>query len=40
MVNQLLTDSSEYNKMAKAHNPYGDGTASQTISSILESLKL
>lgn len=26
-VNLLLTDSEEYQKMAKAHNPYGDGLA-------------
>ena len=33
---QLLTDSEEYNKMAKASNPYGDGTACRQIADILE----
>lgn len=28
---RLLTDSKEYNKMSKASNPYGDGTASKKI---------
>lgn len=30
-VTKLLTDSSEYNKMSLAHNPYGDGLASSRI---------
>ena len=30
-VTTLLTDTDEYNKMAKAHNPYGDGKASARI---------
>lgn len=40
MVNQLLTDNSEYSKMSKAHNPYGDGTASHAIFKVLEGLDL
>ncbi|KAB2336506.1 UDP-N-acetylglucosamine 2-epimerase (non-hydrolyzing) [Cytobacillus depressus] len=31
MATQLLTDSAEYEKMAKAVNPYGDGDASRRI---------
>lgn len=31
IVDTLLTDSEEYNKMAHAVNPYGDGTASRQI---------
>jgi UDP-N-acetylglucosamine 2-epimerase (non-hydrolysing) len=27
----LLTDEKEYKKMAKAHNPYGDGKAAERI---------
>ena len=30
-IESLLTDETEYNKMAKAHNPYGDGKAVQRI---------
>lgn len=30
-VNMLLTDSAEYEKMSKSHNPYGDGLASGRI---------
>jgi UDP-N-acetylglucosamine 2-epimerase (non-hydrolysing) len=30
-VNLLLTDKSVYNKMAQAHNPYGDGKACEKI---------
>ena len=30
-VELLLVDSAEYNKMAKAVNPYGDGSASENI---------
>lgn len=33
-VRQLLTDEEEYQKMAEAHNPYGDGAASHRIVSI------
>lgn len=32
---RLLTDSKEYERMSKAHNPYGDGTASAQIVKIL-----
>lgn len=35
-VTQLLTDSSEYHAMSRAHNPYGDGQACQRI---LDALK-
>ena len=34
---RLLNDSSEYEKMSKAANPYGDGHASERIADILES---
>ncbi|PKP92116.1 MAG: UDP-N-acetylglucosamine 2-epimerase (non-hydrolyzing) [Alphaproteobacteria bacterium HGW-Alphaproteobacteria-14] len=34
-TSRLLDDSQAYDRMAKAHNPYGDGTASQTIAAIL-----
>ena len=30
-VDQLLTDESVYQAMAKAHNPYGDGQACERI---------
>jgi UDP-N-acetylglucosamine 2-epimerase (non-hydrolysing) len=33
---RLLEDQEEYNRMAKAVNPYGDGTASEKIVDILE----
>ena len=33
---QLLTDPKEYEKMSKASNPYGDGTACKQIADILE----
>lgn len=36
LVEKLLADSSFYNKMANAKNPYGDGTASKQIGDILE----
>ena len=39
-VNQLLKDKDEYQKMSKAHSPYGEGLASQAICKILEGLKL
>ena len=35
----LLNDPAAYQQMAQAHNPYGDGTASQRIAAILESMK-
>ena len=35
-VNLLLQNESEYSKMSKAHNPYGDGSASEQICRILE----
>ena len=34
-IYNLLTDKEEYNKMAKASNPYGDGHASERIADIL-----
>lgn len=34
-TSRLLDDPVVYQSMAKAHNPYGDGTASQTIAAIL-----
>lgn len=34
-VSRLLDDSAAYEAMAKAHNPYGDGTASQQIADII-----
>ena len=30
-VSRLLTDQEEYQKMAQAHNPYGDGKATERI---------
>ena len=33
---KLLSDKSEYDKMSKASNPYGDGFASKRIADILE----
>ncbi|WP_373766533.1 non-hydrolyzing UDP-N-acetylglucosamine 2-epimerase [Glaesserella sp.] len=35
-VNLLLTNDAEYNKMASAHNPYGDGTAVHKILSVFQ----
>jgi len=35
-VQKLLNDKSEYQKMSKAHNPYGDGSASEKIINILK----
>ena len=35
-VQKLLNDKSEYQKMSKAHNPYGDGNASEKILNILK----
>ncbi len=40
MVNKLLTDKGEYQKMSKAHSPYGEGLASQAICKALEEIKL
>jgi len=39
-VNLLLTNSDEYQKMSKAHNPYGDGLACGYILEFLSSRKL
>jgi UDP-N-acetylglucosamine 2-epimerase (non-hydrolysing) len=38
-ANELLTDEEAYAKMAKATNPYGDGTAAQRIVSVIEGFK-
>ncbi len=35
---KLIVDKEFYNKMSKAHNPYGDGTACEKILSVLENL--
>lgn len=35
---QLLDDAAEYERMARAHNPYGDGKAATRISEILKTL--
>ena len=35
-VNQLLNDDLEYKEMARSHNPYGDGHASERICKVLE----
>jgi UDP-N-acetylglucosamine 2-epimerase (non-hydrolysing) len=40
MVNQLLTNKDEYQKMSKAHNPYGNGLSAQVICKILEEVEL
>jgi UDP-N-acetylglucosamine 2-epimerase (non-hydrolysing) len=37
MVNQLLTNDVFYAQMSRAHNPYGDGNASNAICDILVS---
>lgn len=37
-TSKLLTDSYEYDKMAKAHNPYGDGQAARRIVEILATI--
>ncbi|WP_249172026.1 non-hydrolyzing UDP-N-acetylglucosamine 2-epimerase [Erythrobacter sp. JK5] len=34
-VSRLLDDPADYDRMAKAHNPYGDGTASRRIAAII-----
>jgi UDP-N-acetylglucosamine 2-epimerase (non-hydrolysing) len=38
-VTQILTEPDTYTAMSRAHNPYGDGTASQTIRSALTQYK-
>jgi len=38
-VNKLLINDDVYENMAKAHNPYGDGTASKRIRHIIEGIK-
>jgi UDP-N-acetylglucosamine 2-epimerase (non-hydrolysing) len=35
---RLLDDDSAYQAMARAHNPYGDGTASRQIADIIAAL--
>ncbi|EJS83176.1 UDP-N-acetylglucosamine 2-epimerase [Pasteurella multocida] len=35
-VNELLTDIEAYNKMSKAHNPYGDGRAVERILNVFK----
>ena len=40
MVALLLSNSNEYDKMSKAHNPYGDGVASQAINKALKELNI
>jgi len=37
-VTLLMENSSEYKKMSRAHNPYGDGTASEKIFNILRKI--
>ena len=34
-VQKLLNDKSEYQKMSKTHNPYGNGNATEKILNIL-----
>jgi UDP-N-acetylglucosamine 2-epimerase (non-hydrolysing) len=34
-TNLLLDDEAAYQRMARAHNPYGDGAASQKIAALL-----
>jgi len=36
---RLIDDTKEYERMSKAHNPYGDGKASKKIADFLEQLK-
>jgi len=38
-TNALLNDSTAYETMARAHNPYGDGLAASRITSILKSTR-
>ena len=37
-VTELLENSEAYQSMSLAHNPYGDGTASQKIATVLQQL--
>ena len=37
-VEKLLNDKDEYDKMSKAHNPYGDGKASKRIIEFLKAI--
>ncbi|MGA1865819.1 MAG: non-hydrolyzing UDP-N-acetylglucosamine 2-epimerase [bacterium] len=39
-TSRLLTDNFFYNKMAQAHNPYGDGKASERITEILSGIMI
>ena len=39
MVDRLLTDKDEYEKMSMAHNPYGDGFSSEAICKVLEEVE-
>ena len=39
-LKELLDDKEVYESMAKANNPYGDGTAAKQIVDILENLKI
>ena len=40
LLTELIQNKDEYNKMAKASNPYGDGTTSKQIADIIiEQLK-
>ena len=38
--NIIITDKEKYQKMSKAHSPYGEGLASQAICKVLEEVKL
>ena len=40
LVDQLLTDKDEYQKMSMAHNPYGNGFSSEAICKVLEEVEL
>jgi UDP-N-acetylglucosamine 2-epimerase (non-hydrolysing) len=40
LVDQLLTDKEEYQKMSMAHNPYGNGLSSEAICKVLEEVEL
>ena len=35
LLTELIKDKDKYNKMAKASNPYGDGTTSRQIADII-----
>jgi len=39
MTSELLANDNAYKKMAKAINPYGDGTASEQICKVLKGVK-